>query len=389
MKVDKSLWQEKKLSDFFDLQMGKTPSRKDLSLWENGDTSWVSISDMKNKRNISESKELLPYKTILECKIPIIPQGTVIMSFKLTIGATCIVAKPLATNEAIMAFFPKKGVDVNPSFLAYSLSALKWKGNRAVKGLTINKKTISQKLFSLPPLGQQNCIASELDALQEVIDGYKAQIADLDALAQSIFLDTFGDPISNPKGWNVSLLKDLCSMITDGTHLSPKWTEQGIPFIFVSNVKNYTISLDVQRYIDEKTYDGLWKSTPVEMGDIVYTSVGSYGNPAIVRDNKKFMFQRHIALLKPFHDLINNQYLVYFLTSPSGKKQADDKVIGAAQKTLNLKAIKQFNVLVPPKELQERFAHQVEAIEQQKALLRQQLADAEMLMAERMQYYFS
>lgn len=80
---------------------------------------------------------------------------------------------------------------------------------------------------------------------------------------------------------------------------------------------------------------------------------------------------------------------MYFLTSPSGKKQADDKVIGSAQKTLNLKVIKNFDVLLPPIELQQQFASQVETIEQQKELLRQQLADAEMLMAERMQYYFS
>jgi restriction modification system DNA specificity domain protein len=235
----------------------------------------------------------------------------------------------------------------------------------------------------------QQAIASELDAVQAMIDGYKAQIADLDVLAQSIFLDMFGDPVSNPKGWEITVLNDLCTKITDGTHLSPKWVDSGIPFIFVANIKNFEINFDVQKYIDEDTYEVLWKSTPIELGDIVYSSVGSYGNPAIVSSPQKFMFQRHIALLKPLHDKINNVYLKWFLISEGGKKQADDSAIGVAQKTLNLKAIKNFHIPVPPIELQQPFASKVEAIEKQKELIRQQLADAETLMKERMQYYFS
>ena len=208
----------------------------------------------------------------------------------------------------------------------------------------------------------QQAIASELDAVQAMIDGYKAQIADLDVLAQSIFLDMFGDPVSNPKGWEITVLNDLCTKITDGTHLSPKWVDSGIPFIFVANIKNFEINFDVQKYIDEDTYEVLWKSTPIELGDIVYSSVGSYGNPAIVSSPQKFMFQRHIALLKPLHDKINNVYLKWFLISEGGKKQADDSAIGVAQKTLNLKAIKNFHIPVPPIELQQPFASKVEAI---------------------------
>lgn len=218
-----------------------------------------------------------------------------------------------------------------------------------------------------------------------MIDGYKAQLTDLDALAQSIFLDTFG----KPSEWNNSKLIDVCNKITDGTHNPPQFTEEGIPFIFVSNIINNEITYNTQKFINEETYNELWKSTPVECGDIVYTSVGSYGNPAIVKSKKKFMFQRHIALIKPKHDIINSQYLKWFLISPLGRQQADDRSIGVAQKTLNLKVIKNFDVPIPPLPLQQQFAEHVEAIEKQKDLLREQLKDAETLMAERMQYYFS
>lgn len=231
----------------------------------------------------------------------------------------------------------------------------------------------------------QQKIATELDSIQTMIDGYKAQLTDLDALAQSIFLDTFG----KPSEWNNSKLIDVCNKITDGTHNPPQFTEEGIPFIFVSNIINNEITYNTQKFINEETYNELWKSTPVECGDIVYTSVGSYGNPAIVKSKKKFMFQRHIALIKPKHDIINSQYLKWFLISPLGRQQADDRSIGVAQKTLNLKVIKNFDVPIPPLPLQQQFAEHVEAIEKQKNLLREQLKDAETLMAERMQYYFS
>ena len=118
MRVDKTKWTTKQISSFFDLQMGRTPSRKSLELWENGDTPWVSIADMSGTRFISSTKEKLSAATIKQCNIPIIPVGTVIMSFKLTIGKTCIANVPLTTNEAIMAFYPKKDVQIDNSFYA-------------------------------------------------------------------------------------------------------------------------------------------------------------------------------------------------------------------------------------------------------------------------------
>lgn len=255
-------------------------------------------------------------------------------------------------------------------------------------GYSRHFKYLKEITIPYPSVNTQQNITTELDTVQKMIEGYKAQLADLDALAQSIFLDMFGDPITNPKGWKKEYLKTICTKITDGTHNPPKFVNDGIPFIFVSNIVNNEITYKTQKFIDESTYDDLWKSTPIEINDVIYTSVGSYGNPAIVKSNKKFMFQRHIALIKPNHDIIDSQFLKGFLMSPGGKVQADEKAIGVAQKTLNLNAIKNFKIILPPLPLQQQFAERVEAIERQKELLQAQLAEAQTLMAERMQYYF-
>lgn len=390
MKVDKSKWQKSTLREIGTIFSGATPRTDTPSNWEGGTLNWVTPAELKGDKFYGKTNKRITHSALATTKLTLMPPGTVLLSSRAPIGKVAITKEPMYCNQGFKNILC--GDSVYNEFLYYYLLFNNDELNRRGNGVTfkeISKKIVEAFPMVVPPMMEQRGIAAELDTIQAMIDGYREQIADLDKLAQSIFLESFGDPISNPKGWETTKMDAICTKITDGTHLSPKWTDNGIPFIFVSNVKGYEISFNVQKYISEQTYNELWKSTPIEIGDIIYTSVGSYGNPAIVKTDKKFMFQRHIALIKPVHEVVNNVYLTYFLTSPSGKKQADDKAIGAAQKTLNLKAIKKFDVLLPPLELQKQFAAQVKAIERQKELLRQQLADAETLMAERMQYYFS
>jgi len=119
--MDKSKWEYKKCSDVFDIFMGRTPSRKDLSFWENGSHLWVSIGDMSSKY-IDTTKEHINDKAIKNIRI--VPENTVLMSFKLTIGRTAITKKPLFTNEAIMAFPVKSGFQIDPNYLYLNSATL-------------------------------------------------------------------------------------------------------------------------------------------------------------------------------------------------------------------------------------------------------------------------
>ncbi|MGN0389760.1 MAG: restriction endonuclease subunit S, partial [Wujia sp.] len=315
MKVDKTKWITKPIRSLFDLQMGKTPSRKSLELWENGNTPWVSISDMNGIKYISSTKEMLPLATIIQCNIPVIPAGIVIMSFKLTIGKTCIANVPLTTNEAIMAFYPKKEVQIDNSFLCYALSAIKWKGNRAVKGLTINKKTISQKEMSLPCLTEQQAIASELDAIQTMIDGYKAQLEDLDALAQSIFLDMFGDPITNPKEWVIDKLGNHIKVIGGYAFKSGSFLESGIPVLRIGNINSGVFKKDNLVFWQEDNKLLRYKIYP---GDLVISLTGTvgksdYANVCILdRSYPMYYLNQRNAKLELSND-IGKSYLTWLL----------------------------------------------------------------------------
>lgn len=151
-------------------------------------------------------------------------------------------------------------------------------------------------------------------------------------------------------------LSELCKIITDGTHQPPKFYDNGIPFLFVSNIANNEINYDTEKYISKETYLELIRRTPIEIGDILLSTVGSYGHPAIVTDSKKFCFQRHIAYLKPDGDLIESRYLHGALLSPIGQEQIERGVKGIAQKTLNLSEIRKIRVPLVSMEQQKAYS---------------------------------
>ena len=183
-------------------------------------------------------------------------------------------------------------------------------------------------------------------------------------------------------------IADLCSIITDGTHQPPKFSQSGIPFLFVSNIVKNEITYNAEKFISEETYNELYKRTPIEMGDIVLSTVGSYGHPAVVKSDRKFLFQRHIAYLKPMSSIVNSIYLHSAILSNDVQRQIDERVKGIAQKTLNLSEIRKIIVPVPTIEQQQQFADFVEQTDKSKFAVKQMLKKAETLKKALMQEYF-
>ncbi len=189
----------------------------------------------------------------------------------------------------------------------------------------------------------------------------------------------FGDPVKNEKGWEKLRMEEISLKITDGTHQSPKFLKAGIPFLLVSNIVNNKIIYKTTKYISEEDFEVLNKRTPIEIGNILITSVGSYGNPAIIENDTKFAFQRHIAFIKPNHKIINYHFLFETLKSNAIKREIDKKVKGAAQKTYNLIELKNLKIILPSIELQNQFAERVQLIEAQKQQAQEALAKSESL----------
>ncbi len=219
------------------------------------------------------------------------------------------------------------------------------------------RKTVLEKYeIEVPSLVEQEEIEKKLTLTQKIIEKRRQELSYLDEIIKARFVEMFGDCT------NMISLSELCLIITDGTHQSPKFQHDGIPFILVSNLSKNTVTYDTDKFISAETYKELYKRTPIEIGDILLSTVGSYGHPAVVVEDRKFLFQRHIAYLKPKSDILNSYYMHGALLSPGCQRQIEEKVKGIAQKTLNLSEIRKIRIPVPSLDLQKQYAdfvHQV------------------------------
>ena len=286
--------------------------------------------------------------------------------------------------------------DVDARFIMYNLWHKKQIGeidHKYSKGVTILHLVKSALLsipILLPPLSTQLAIVSELDKINELIRLKKEQLKDFDNLAQSLFYEMFGDPVENEKGWKVKKLGDICADITDGDHMPPPKSEFGIPFITISDIDKDTRCLNFENtfYVPEDYYNNLKENRKPQKGDLLYTVTGSYGIPVIVKTDKKFCFQRHIALLRPNKEILSTIFLCYWVLSDGVKFMADKVATGIAQKTVGLNSIRKFSCILPPLPLQRLFAQRIEQIEREKSEVQKSIQDLETLLASRMQYWF-
>ena len=246
----------------------------------------------------------------------------------------------------------------------------------------LNSEMVRKVEVPIPTIEEQQVVADILDKLQSIITHRKQQLAKLDELVKARFVEMFGD-IEDRR-----TIEEICSIITDGTHQPPKFVENGIPFLFVSNIVTNEITYNAEKFISEETYNELYKRTPIEIGDIVLSTVGSYGHPAVVKSNKRFLFQRHIAYLKPISSVVNSVYLHSAILSNDVQRQIDERVKGIAQKTLNLSEIRKVIVPIPSLVAQEQFAAFVEHTDKSKVAVQKALDEAQLLFDSLMQEYF-
>lgn len=376
-----------KLKEIFDLQMGKTPSRKNLDYWNTKDYKWISIADLSQTRKyISDTKEYLSCSAVEESGIKVIPANTVVMSFKLSIGKIAITSEDMYSNEAIMAFHDKHVVELLPEYIYYMFLCKNWDegSNKAVMGKTLNKATLSEVEINICSVVEQREIVDVLDKIMRIMSDREEEIKLLDDLIKSRFVEMFGGIPDDKK----VMMIEICKIITDGTHQPPRFTTTGIPFLFVSNIITNEIQYDAEKFISKETYGELIKRTPIAIGDILLSTVGSYGHPAIVKSDKPFCFQRHIAYIKPDAALVNSEYLRGAILSEDVQRQIDERVKGIAQKTLNLSEIRKLRLPLPPMEQQEQFAVFVAQTDKSKLTIQKSLDELETLNKALMQKYF-
>ena len=157
--------------------------------------------------------------------------------------------------------------------------------------------------------------------------------------------------------WKKVKLGDCCHSISDGDHLPPPKSKSGIPFVTIANI-DVTNHIDFGNtmFVPFEYYDNLNDIRKARCNDILYSVVGSFGKPVLIKENIPFAFQRHIAILRPNNEIAESRFLYYIMLSRDFYMQADTVAIGAAQRTISLTALRNMEVELPPMETQHRIA---------------------------------
>lgn len=297
------------------------------------------------------------------------------------IGRTMLLPPKSSIIGTMQYLIPKD--NVQPEYLYYVVKAKHLE--KYFSGATIPHiyfKDYKNEQFDLVSFEKQRDIINRLKKIEIIIDSLSKILVLLDELVRARFVEMFGDEKKQ------IIMRDVCSIITDGTHQPPDFKNIGIPFIFVSNIAGDKLTYNVEKYIDQDTYDELIKRTPIEVGDVLLSTVGSYGHAAVVKENKKFLFQRHIAYLKPKSELINSDYLHGAILSPNVQEQIERAIKGIAQKTLNLSEVKKLVIPLPSMEKQNQFASFVKEIDKSRSRIQKSLEASQELFDSLMQEYF-
>ena len=214
-------------------------------------------------------------------------------------------------------------------------------------------------------IDKQENIVNRLDKINQMITLRKKEIDYCNCLIKSQFVEMFGD-IKNTN-YNVLKLNDLSNLITDGEHKKPNYTIFGKPFISVINITTEKLKFDGCKYVSEDDNNKFRRRCNPELNDILYTKVGAtYGRSAIVDTNIDFSLYVSVCLIKPKKEVVNPLFLMHSFRQPYVKMQADKCIKGIGVPDLHLIEIKNFNIIVPPLELQNKFARIVEQIDKQK-----------------------
>ena len=234
-------------------------------------------------------------------------------------------------------------------------------------GSTISHLTqtlFSRLMIPIPPLEIQREIVRILDDYTKNVTELQRQLAAETTARKTQYTYYRDELLTNNYNSKIKRLEECCDSIADGDHQAPPKADSGIPFITISDIdERHEINFNVIKYVPDEYYNRLADKRRPQKGDVLYTVVGSYGIPVYVKENKKFVFQRHIAILRPNNAVIDSRYLYHAMNGTAFHRQADLAAKGAAQKTIGLASLAKMTVPVPPLDVQNRIVNVLDNFE--------------------------
>ncbi len=376
----KTSWQTKKLEELCFIKPPKKEAKAVLN--EKDNVSFVPMEDLgvltkkiipKQERRLKEVSGSYTYfanEDVLLAKItPCFENGKIGIARDLKNG--------IGFGSSEYLVFRSKG-QIVPDYLFYALSSDQFReeGQKTMSGAVGHKRVSKEFIDNYPlpypeSLSEQKRIVSILDESFEAIEKAKENAEKNLKNAKEIFESYLGSVFANSDNkFEYGKLVDLTDEITDGDHQPPPKSQTGIPFITISNINKETNKIDFSDTfkVSKEYFKNLKNHRRPKLGDVLYTVTGSFGIPVVIESDIDFCFQRHIGLIRP-NKLTNSKWLYYLILSPQLIKQANDSATGTAQKTVSLKALRNFIVPKVPLSEQSSIVAKLDTLsEQTKAL---------------------
>ncbi len=360
-----SRWEVKKLGDLCNIQLGKTPARRNPKFWDakhQSDNVWISIADMRHGEVLSTSKERLTRLGAAECKVT--PRGTLLLSFKLTLGRVSFAGRNLYTNEAIASLLNLK---VDKNYLFYYFSHFDWmratEGDHKIKGRTLNKAKLKDLSIPVPPLSVQREIVDRLDAAFALLDKAEANVRRCIELAEELWegvLESLFD--AKDERWietdlSCLLRKKYIIDHMDGNHGGnyPRKSEfvlSGVPYLSAKNIKDGHVDFYEAKFLSYKRAAKLRKGF-AKNGDVLFAHNATVGPVAILNtDYEVCVLGTSLTYYRPNLSYVLPEYLAAYMRSPLFVRQYNQVMRQSTRNQVPITKQRTFTFLIPPLQVQ-------------------------------------
>lgn len=359
IKSDVSMsWVRVKLSSIAEVIAGQSPESKYYNNNGNG------IPFFQGKADFG-----IDYPTVRNwCTQPtkIAKPLDILFSVRAPVGPTNICDVEACIGRGLAAI--RAGDSLYYKFLYFFFKTIEEKLASQGNGSTFSAITTSvlkDLEIPLPPLPTQKRIAEILDAADALRRKDQELLKKYDELAQAIFIDMFGDPVKNEKGWEVKKLDAVCSKITDGEHINPETLPEGKPLIMAKDIRFEGVDFSDYKCVSENDFIKFTKKCNPKKGDLILVSRGAtIGRCCVVDTEREFCLMGSTILIKPNNNL-NTSYLNQLFKIQNFKSRLVNVSSASAQQAIYISNVKELKIPIPTLEHQKRFHETIREIKKQ------------------------
>lgn len=383
-----------RLGDVCQVVSGATPKTSVKEYWD-GEFAWVTPAELKGEVVVTTTERKLTKAGLDSCSLKLIPQGAVLLTSRAPIGKVAIAGCDMYCNQGFKNLVCSE--TVHNLYLYYWLKSNGEYLNSLGRGATFKEisKTIVENIkIPLPSLLEQKRIAEELDQICELKKNAEERLALMDELVKSRFVEMFGDPVQNNRGWPLAHLQELATKIGSGA--TPKggkssYAESGVSFIRSMNVHDARFKYDDLAYLTDSQAKEL-SNVEVRSLDVLLNITGaSVARSCVVPDDvMPARVNQHVAIIRPVQDKLDSCFLnAMFISGPYKRlllNLGDSN--GATRQAITKGQIENLALPLPPIGEQRKFAAFVAEVDKSKFVLRETVVRMETLYKAKLQEYF-